>query len=395
MNIIAKLLKKNISAARIAGFVLSNFIGLAIVTAAVQFYLDAGSIYDSDDSFIRKDYLVINKHITSDNSINAVSSAFSPDEIAELEKQPWVRKVGRFESSDYHVAASVQQGGRGMQTSMFFESIPSEFIDVGGAQWHYQPGSSRVPIIISKDYLALYNFGFAGSAGLPQISESIMGGIPLKLRVTSADGLRSNEFEGAIAGFSNRLNTILVPDEFMKWSNARFGSGTVNLPSRLIIDTNSPGDVAINRYLEQHNLEVAGDKSGSQAAFLVKIVTGIVIGIGAVITVLSLFILMLSISLLMEKNRDKLHTLLMLGCDLRSVGAPYRKLIIISCVLAWLLAAIAVSLMRLSYIAPLKEMGAVSSGIWQAPLVGLVMTALVTIFNLIAVKKKVEASWRL
>ena len=32
-----------------------------------------------------------------------------------------------------------------------------------------------VPVIISKDYLALYNFGFAGSAGLPQMSEGVMG----------------------------------------------------------------------------------------------------------------------------------------------------------------------------------------------------------------------------
>lgn len=395
MSLISKLLRKNMSPARIAGFVLSNFIGLTIVTAAVQFYLDARAIYGSDDSFIKKDYLVVNKHITSDNSINAVSSAFTPEEIADIEKQPWVRKTGKFESTDYHVSACVMQGGRSMQTSMFFESIPSEFIDVAGSRWHYRDGSKTVPIIISKDYLALYNFGFAGSAGLPQLSESIMEGIPLRLRLTSADGSRSEEFEGSIVGFSNRLNTILVPDEFMKWSNDRFGSGTLNPPSRLIIDTNSPGDIAIAKYLNEHNMETAGDKSGSQAAFLVKIVTGIVVAIGTVITVLSLFILMLSISLLMEKNRDKLHTLLMLGYPLAEAGKPYRLLIVWSCGAAWLLAVLAVIIFRYSYITPLIEIGADPSGIWQAPLVGLVMTAVVTVFNIMAVRRRIVDSWRL
>lgn len=257
------------------------------------------------------------------------------------------------------------------------------------------PEDKISPIIISKDYLALYNFGFAGSAGLPQLSESIMEGIPLRLRLTSADGSRSEEFEGSIVGFSNRLNTILVPDEFMKWSNDRFGSGTLNPPSRLIIDTNSPGDIAIAKYLNEHNMETAGDKSGSQAAFLVKIVTGIVVAIGTVITVLSLFILMLSISLLMEKNRDKLHTLLMLGYPLAEAGKPYRLLIVWSCGAAWLLAVLAVIIFRYSYITPLIEIGADPSGIWQAPLVGLVMTAVVTVFNIMAVRRRIVDSWRL
>ena len=125
-----------------------------------------------------------------------------------------------------------------------------------------------MPIIISKDYLTLYNFGFASSAGLPQLSESFMGGVPLRLHVASEDGIRSADFSGRVVGFSNRLNTILVPQEFMEWSNERFGSSSVKDASRLIVDVSSPGDVAIGSYIEEHGLEVAGDKRSSQASFL-------------------------------------------------------------------------------------------------------------------------------
>ena len=44
MNIVARLLRKNLSRAQVAGFVISNFIGLAIVVAGIQLYQDLGSI---------------------------------------------------------------------------------------------------------------------------------------------------------------------------------------------------------------------------------------------------------------------------------------------------------------------------------------------------------------
>lgn len=395
MNLINRLLNKNMSPARIAGFVVSNFIGLAIVTAGIQFFQDVRSIYSDADSFLKKDYLVVNKRVTSANTTGRTSASFSADEIADISAQPWVRRAAPFTSTDFRVMASMTQNGRGMSTSMFFEAIPSDFIDVGRGAWHWEPGSHDVPVIISKDYLTLYNFGFAASAGLPQLSEKIMGGIPLGLELRSEDGTRSGSYTGRIAGFSNRLNTILVPEEFMAEANRLYGTpGHTPAPSRLIIDVSSPGDVAITRYLEEHDLETAGDKKGSQATFLLNVVTGIVLAVGVVITVLSLFILLLSMSILMEKNRDKLHTLLMLGAPLKEVGAPYRRAILVSCASALVISLAAVYLFRLSYIGQLRALGGGSGALWAAPLAAVVLTAAVAAFNLMAVKRRVRQAWR-
>lgn len=394
---VSRLLRKNMSPARIAGFVLSNFIGLAIVVAGVQFYQDVRSIYDDDDGFIRKDYLVVNKKVTSANTVDGTSASFTSAEVDDLARQPWVRNVGRFTSVDYRVSASIETGGRGMSTYLFFESIPSEFIDVAGSQWDYVPGQSEVPFIISKDYLTLYNFGFASSAGLPQLSESFMGGIPLRLHIASDDGTRSADFNGRVVGFSNRLNTILVPEEFMRWSNSRFGSGKPDAgsASRLIVDVSSPGDVAIAPYLEAHGLEVAGDKRSSQASFLLNVITGIILAVGVVITILSFFILMLSLTVLMEKNREKIHTLLQLGYPLRNVGAPYRALIAWSCAGAFMIALIAVYGFRLSYLQQLEGLGGGHGNLWLAPAIGMALTVVIVVLNWIAVSRRVEHAWRL
>lgn len=388
MSIVDRLLRKNTSPGRIAGFVISNFLGLALVLGALQFYLDARSIWNSEDSFISTDYLVINRRVSMGGN-----EGFSQEEIADLERQPWVRKVGTFTSNDFKVNASVSQMGRGMSTYMFFEAIPDDFIDVAKENWEWSEGNQTVPVIIPKDYLALYNFGFADSQGLPRMSEGFMSGVPLTLTLTSEDGSRREVVNAYICGYTNRLNTILVPAEFLKSANQRLGSGLPKSPSRLIVDVSSPGDVAIQPYLEEHDWEVAGDKTASQASFLLKVVVAIIIVIGIVITLLSFFILLLSVSLLMEKNRDKLHSLLMLGYDLNAVGRPYEIMVTAVSLAAYLLALGGVVAMRWYYSASLVGLGAVQGPLQVTILTGLALTVLIVLFNVISVRHKVRRSW--
>lgn len=392
-NPVYRLLRKNTSSARIAGFVLSNFLGLAIILGAWQFYSDARSIWEDNDSFLHSDYIVVNKRVTSDNTFNGTSTAISADEVEDLKAQPWVRRVAPFTTAGYKVGASMMQGGRGISTSMFLESIPDNFIDAADASWGWREGSDEVPLIISKDYLTLYNFGFASSAGMPQLSEGLMSGIPLTLTLSNDRG-EQMQFHGRVAGFSNRLNTILVPQEFMDWTNNRLAYGSKSDPSRIIIEVSSPGDTAIAQYLEAHDMELAGDKSASSASFLLKVVVGIVLAIGVVITLLSFFILLLSISLLLEKNRDKLHSLLMLGYDLKTVASPYRTIIVSASTAALILALGCVIALRAYYLKPLAGLGAEGGAIWTTLGIGVILTLLIIFFNVIALKGKVKEAWR-
>ena len=140
---------------------------------------------------------------------------------------------------------------------------------------------------------------------------------------------------------------------------------------------------------------MAGDKTAAAASFLLKLVVGIVLAIGGVITVLSLFILMLSVSLLMEKNRDKLHSLLMLGYPLGKVGAPYCRIVIWASSGAAVLALAAAALLRNAYLEPLRGLGAATGSFWPVIILAIILTAIIVIFNIIAVRKKVRASWRI
>ncbi len=388
------LLRRNISKAQLIGYSVANLIGLCIVISAIQLYHDVSAVWNDEDSFISRDYLIISKKVGGLGSILSGSSAtFSPSDIEDLEAQKWVRRTGKFTASNFGVGASVEMGGRGMNTAMFLESIPDEFFDVTPRDWKFIPGQSQtVPIIISKEYLSLYNFGFAASRGLPQISESMIGMVPLKLSI-SGNG-RQMWLPAKIVGFSSRLNTIAVPEDFMTWANANFSDREAPDPSRIIVETNSPGDPAIEEYLRSHHLEVAGDKlDNGRAAYFLAVITAVVVAVGALISLLAFFILLLSIYLLLQKNRDKLRQLMTLGYTPGAVARNYYIIVasINAAVLAGAIAAMLVA--KHFWSGPLENIGVNSGSPWGAIAIGVAIMALITAGNIAAIARNIRRTF--
>ncbi|MBR1883108.1 MAG: ABC transporter permease [Muribaculaceae bacterium] len=393
-RLIWKLLRTHISAPQLVGFSIANLVGLFIVVLAVQFYRDVLPVFNDEESFIRKDYLVITKAVTATGAMLGGAGEFQPAEVQQLEQQPWCRKVGRFTGSEFAINATIGLGnsGKAMRSQFFFEAIPDEFIDVADADWSFDAQRRQVPVIVSRDYLSLYNFGFAATQGLPQMSEGQVSLIPLSFTL-SGNGLNET-LPGRIVGFSSRLNTVIVPEEFMRWANDRYGDGGTTPPQRLIVEVSKPGDIAIEDYMTTHHYDVAGDKmNASKANYFLTLIITIVIAVGVVISLLSFFVLMLSIFLLLQKNTRKLRDLLLLGYSPRQVSQPYMWLVL-AINGAVLLVALALMLVaRLYYLPMLSAMGGGGASVWPAVLVGVVIMAVITAGNLLAIGRKVRSLW--
>ncbi len=392
-DIIWKLLRQHISKGQLIGFAIANLIGLTIVLLAVQFYRDVRPVFNDEESFIRKDYLIITRTISGAGAIMGSTTDFTDEDIKDLEAQPWCRKVGRFLNSDFAVDARLGVGaGHAMHTQFFFESIPDEYIDVDPSQWGFSPERPSVPVIISRDYLSLYNFGFAATHGMPRISEGQAEVIPLEFTL-SGNGLRS-DMPGRIVGFSNRLNTVIVPQEFMEWANERFGSDNDQLPQRLIVEVSSPGDIKIEQYMNDHRYEIAGDKmSSSKANYFLTVISGIVIAVGILISLLSFFVLMLSIYLLLQKNTRKLQDLLLLGYSPAQVSRHYIMLVVALNAVVLVLAIVLMLIGRLAYMDMIHAFGISGSSVWVAILVGLVIMGAITAGNIHAIRSKINSLW--
>lgn len=392
-SIVWKLLRRNISAAQLAGYAAANLAGLAIMLTALQFYRDVTAAWTDEDSFISRDYLIISKRVDG-ISLGGESHEFTDAEIDDISRQPWLRKLGRFTAAGFNVSASLEIWGNGMSTALFFESIPDEFFDISPRGWKWQPDSTsakqpEVPIIMSKDYLTLYNFGFAASRGYPQVSESTIGLIPITLSV-SGNGRQTN-LRGRVVGFSNRLNTFAVPQTFLDWANSRMAEEPQPNPSRLILEVNTPGDPAIARYLADNGYESAGDKAdNSRAAYFLSVITAVVIAVGAVISLLAFFILLLSIYLLLQKNREKLHRLMMLGYSPADVSRHYHRIICLinAAVLAGAVAAMLTG--QHLWRRPLSEIGIHTESPAATIVIGTVIMLLITAGNVLAISHNVR-----
>lgn len=392
-NLVWRLLRKNVSVGQIVGYALANLVGLAIVLTAIQFYQDVNQVWEEEDSFFSKDYLIISKRVADINMFVGKTS-FSEDEVDDIKSQPWTRKVGRFASAAFDVKASVDFGGRGMSSALFLEAIPDEFFDVKPSNWGFKPGQREVPIVLSKDYLTLYNFGFASSRGLPQLSEASMGKIPLKLYLSGGGDQPAEVVDARIVGFSSRMNTIAVPQEFMEWANERYAANKEKSPSRLIIEVNSPGDPAITQYLADNNYEVAGDKvDNGKASYFLSIVTAVVVSVGAVICLLAFFILLLSIYLLLQKNKEKLHDLMLLGYSPSQVARNYYVLIGSVNVAVLVLAIGIMSVASWLWSEPLFNLGVDGASPMVSIAVGVLIVVAVTAGNFIAISRNINRNF--
>ena len=389
-DLVSRLLSRNVSAGQIAGYALASLVGLTIVLAAMQCYRDASGLLADGKSELQRDYLVVSRQI----GLTDRSTGFSEDDIADLQNQPWADSVGAFTAARFKAAIGVDFAGRSLATETFFESIPDRFFDSLPSDWGFdvsQGEEADIPIVLARDYLALYNFGFASTRGLPVIREGETGMIPLTVRIYDADG-RAHYMRGHIAGFSSRINTIAVPETFMRWANSRFAAGSApEDPSRLVVEVNTPGDPAIQKYMRRHSLEIAGDKlDNGTAAYVLRIATGIVAGIGVLITILAFFILMLSIFLLLQKNRDKLHQLMLLGYSPAQASRPYEVLIIaVNCMVA-ILASGAMWAASLAWRPTLLALGVSPASKWPVIATGIAIMSIVSAINIVTVRRRIR-----
>lgn len=392
--LLLRLLKRHISPAQLLGFVLANLIGLGILLLGLQFYRDALTALSAKDSLMRADYLIISKQVSS-GLFGSRDNSFSTEEIAELEQQPFVAALGRFTPSKFQVSAGLGLGsalGGGLSTYMFLEAVPDRFLDIKPSDWHWEEGQQEVPLIIPRSYLGLYNSAFAQSQGLPLLSEATIGAIPLGLDLRG--GLEEQHYRGRIVGFSNRLNTLLVPEHFIQQMNRRLAPEVPASPTRLILELHNPSDPAIALYLRVHSYESEGERlASSQSMYFLRLLSGIVLGVGLLISALSAYLLLLSIYLLLQKNSRQLENLLLLGYSQCQLVLPYVLLTLVLNLLALLAALGLVLWVRGYYLEAASRLVPEELGASLLPtlLLGLGLLVGTTLVNAVAIARKVRS----
>ena len=395
MNLVWKLLRQHISIPQFAGFAFANPFCMLIVLFGFQFYQDVLPVFAQQDSFMKADYLIMSKKIGMGNTISGRTNTFSGSEIDDVSSQKFVKKVGKFTSTEYKVDASMGVNGVNVLNSeLFFESVPDGFVDVPLKDWKYEPGSKEVPIILPRTYINMYNFGFAQSHSLPKISDGLVGMIDFEIFIQA--GGKKEQFKGKVIGFSSRLNTILVPQAFMDWSNHEFAPEDHSDPTRLIVEVGNPADENISQYLDENGYEVETDKlDAEKTTYFLRMMVTMVMVVGLVISILSFYILMLSIYLLVQKNSSKLENLLLIGYSPANVSKPYQLLTMGLNIVVLIVAWVVLFFLRSYYMDFIETLfpDIDEGSMLPAILLGLVLFFIVSVLNIIAIRRKVMKIW--
>lgn len=323
-------------------------VALLLILAAVQLQSNYWQLLhgnNAQDSIAN--FLVINKVVTNQNAGN---TNLSEQDIQDLSRQPFIQGVGVVTPSRFKVAAS---GGSAMPfyTDMFFESVPDQFLDITGADWKWDDHSQFIPIVIPNQFLDMYNFGFAKSQNLPQLSHELVRSIPIRIDIQTPAGQKS--FYAKVAGFSDRISSILVPQAFMEWANEHFATEPPKGASRVIIRTDDPSNPKLIQYLDSHQLATDLEKTRfSKYRQIVGFVVQISGFTGLAMFLFALLIFSLFIELTIASCREEIGLLVTLGASPRQLRKFLMKtfypanmvialiVLVILSILQWLLSGL-------------------------------------------------------
>lgn len=396
MNLVWKLLRQHISISQFAGFAFANLFGLLIVLLGYQFYKDVSPVFTAEDSFMKSNYIIVEKKVGAGNTLSGRSNAFTAQDVDNINAANFANKLGAFTSTQYTVTARMGISGTNILNSeIFLESIPDDFVDAPKGTWSYKPGEKVVPVILPRSYIAMYNFGFAQSRSLPKISDGIVGMIDFDLFVQGTNG--NGSFKGKVIGFSSRVSSILVPQAFMDWSNHTFAPGKNQDPTRLILDLDNSKTEQMTSYLDRHGFEVEDDKlDAEKTTYFLRFMVTMVMMVGLVISVLSFYILMLSIYLLVQKNSSKLENLLLIGYSPQQVARPYQLLTIFLNLGVLVVALAVIFFVRFYYLGVVSTLfpNIETASMLPSIVLGIILLVMVSICNIIAIHRKISAIWK-
>lgn len=292
---------------------IGTVIGLCLLLIAIEVYTDINTAIKENNN---DQYLVLKKKISALNTFGMGSSNFTTKNIEELRTQSFVTDIAPFRSgSGFEVMVVMSfEGGAfpPFSTLAFFESIPNRFIDVDTKEWNWEKGNEEVPIILPNTFLDAYNYGIAPSMGAPQASKSLIGSIRFKLQIRGTQ--KNTVYYGRVVNFSDRVNSILVPESFLDYLNSEVGDKKEKLPSRLIIATPNKTNPEIKSFLSNHGYDTNSEQL--KESLIQQITSSLfyfLLAIGLIIVFLAVVIFILYTKVIINQSQEEIKILLILG----------------------------------------------------------------------------------
>jgi hypothetical protein len=284
-------------------------IGVLLLLCSVQMYININDLLkEKNPKKTGYDFISITKTITDENM--ARDNRFTNIDLKEIQSQKFIDDAAPLIANQFRVKASAGSIIP-FSTDLFLESINEKFIDTVPPTFTWKEGQTDVPIIFSSDFLEMYNV-FAPSQDLPQLSQNTISSVKINLECYGPGGIQN--FRGQIVAISDRINSILVPDNFMQMANKNFGGVTLVPASRIYLKTKDANNPDLLNFLQQKDYRINKDKTkfGRIKQILQAIVSGLA-GFGVLVILLAMVLFSFYLQLMIARSKENLQLLLTLG----------------------------------------------------------------------------------
>ncbi len=402
-----KLQFKTFLPLQLLGYAITLCIGVIIILTTYNIYSDLQPILKEETDVFGNNGVVISKEISDvstviggfnsikGNIVDRSSIYFNTEEINNFKKQSFVNDISFFNTaSGFNIYLYISD--LGLRTDIFFESIPDKYLEIVNEQnknlWKWDEKEKFIPIIIPKDYIKILNLSYAESkksSGIPLLSYNSVKWMKGEVVLKSRFG--KEKFTCQIVGFTEKVNSILVPNEFLIWANENYGDKQKSKPNKLIVEFNNTSSPEILQYLKDNSYEInKKDIEFNKLINIFKIAFILIFVIAAVIITLSISFVLLSVNLIFQKNKKTLINLYNIGYNLQKISFLYKIIISGTTLVSIIIALIISSLVRNTYQKNLISLFDINYIENNTPTITLLASILFILLLNIIIKKRIK-----
>ena len=397
-----KLQFKTLLPLQIIGYSITLCIGLVLILTTINIYTDTKPLLEKETDVFKEIAVVVSKKISNLSTISSSLSSlrgknvnrsqtyFSNKEINDLISKDYVKEVNLFKRANgFDIYLDIKE--LGMRTDFFFESIPDKYIETN-VNWKWSEKKQLIPIIIPKDYLKLLNLGYAETKRanrIPLLSYDAVKALTGKVLIESPKGKK--HFLCKIVGFTEKINSILVPENFIDWANENYGDKKEIKPNKILVEFKDPNNKDIVKFLKKNNYEInKQDLEINKLTNIFKVSFIIVFIISIVILVLSIAFVILSINLIFQRNKRTLVNLSNIGFSLKEISKFYNYIIIGCTIISTLSSIYLAKFIRNLYIENYLSVFGLSYNINYTTSIGVSTLILLISFLHFIIKRKIK-----
>jgi hypothetical protein len=352
-QLLHKLLLNNKKQSRLLSAWIALFVGCSLLLVSIMIWSTFQSLLEgkNNQDSLGSTFLTISKVVDDAAMAHKSKTQISVADIDKIKHAPQVQDVGTLTPAQFKVSASLGSGPIAFYTLLFLEAAPDRFMDQMPTSWQWHEGDNTIPIILSRDFLNMYNYLFAPSQGLPILSEQTVKAIGFTL--TISEGSTQVNYRAQVEGFSDRISSVLVPQSFIDYGNKKFNPTNQTNISRAIIKVADPSNKAFVEFLQDNQYSTNAEQLRySKMRSIVEIVSVTTGFLAIVLVFIGALVFILFIELTLSQAQEAVSLLLQIGYSPKMLS-KYLGSKYIPIMLSALLAAIVVAI-SLQYFAALQ-----------------------------------------